>query len=315
MGSEILLSVVIPVFNRDSLVGRAIASALADPGHDVEVVVVDDGSTDRTAEVVTAIADPRVRLVRLPENRGWCPARNAGAEAAWGEWLVFLDSDDEFVPGGLDLIRRRVAAADPSIDKLLFMLRDDYGVTSPDPALDGRIVDYEGYLMWLAESNLGRSELLSCARRRAFLRCPYPDERDWPEDIHELDFAKNARLQFCPDVVRIYHYDAPTRVMLPSRERLYARARGFADKAEAALARHGAALLRVAPRNWTVQVRQAALFRFLSGDRRGGVKFSFILLRRHPKILRAWVVLLVGVLGRRPLAHLYLARLRGRVIE
>jgi glycosyltransferase involved in cell wall biosynthesis len=54
--------------------------------------VVDDASTDRSATIVERLGDPRVRLIRHTKNRGECPARNTGVQAAAGSWIVFLDS-------------------------------------------------------------------------------------------------------------------------------------------------------------------------------------------------------------------------------
>src|SRR5439155_21830563 len=133
------------------------------------------------------------------------------------------------------------------------------------------------------------------------------------EGIHELDFARSWQVQLCPEVVRLYRYDAPNRVMLPSLERLYAQAADFAKHAEATLARHGPGLTQLTPTTWTAYVRQAALFRYLEGDRRRGTQHSVTLLRRYPTILRGWIVLIFGLIGRGPLAVLYLSLLRGRV--
>lgn len=97
---EPIVSVIIPVRNRVEVVVAAIRSCLDEEGVPLEVIVVDDGSTDGTAAGVTAIDDPRVRLIRQPA-RGVTAARNRAASEARGEWLLPLDSDDELVPGGL----------------------------------------------------------------------------------------------------------------------------------------------------------------------------------------------------------------------
>ncbi|MEO1090149.1 MAG: glycosyltransferase family A protein [Pseudomonadota bacterium] len=88
------VAVVIPVYDRAATVGRAIDSALAQTMADLEVVVVDDASTDDTAARVLAHPDSRVRLVRHEQNRGAAGARNTGVAAATSPWIAFLDSDD-----------------------------------------------------------------------------------------------------------------------------------------------------------------------------------------------------------------------------
>src|SRR6478736_3287941 len=90
-------SVVIPTYNRASTLPRAIRSVLEQTYADVELVIVDDGSTDDTAEVVGAFADARITYLRQT-NRGVSAARNAGAAAATGDFIVFLDSDDQLLP-------------------------------------------------------------------------------------------------------------------------------------------------------------------------------------------------------------------------
>ena len=97
-----LLSVVIPTWNRAQLVCDAINSALVQRADEVEVIVVDDASTDSTREVLEREFDSRIRLLRLEHRRGPGGARNAGARLATGVFVAFLDSDDVWLPGKLD---------------------------------------------------------------------------------------------------------------------------------------------------------------------------------------------------------------------
>jgi hypothetical protein len=92
------VSVIIPVYNRESYIGEAIASVLAQTFGDFELLVIDDGSTDRTREVVRAFHDQRLRLLCHASNRGTARARNAGVDMARGDYLAFLDSDDVALP-------------------------------------------------------------------------------------------------------------------------------------------------------------------------------------------------------------------------
>ncbi|WP_018426042.1 glycosyltransferase family 2 protein [Hoeflea sp. 108] len=92
------VSFVIAAYNAELTLGRAIDSALAQQGVSVEVVVVDDRSTDGTLEIARAHSDPRVRVVALKSNCGPGGARNAGLDAALGRWVAVLDSDDTVRP-------------------------------------------------------------------------------------------------------------------------------------------------------------------------------------------------------------------------
>jgi glycosyltransferase involved in cell wall biosynthesis len=100
--SRPLVSVVIPTHNRASLVGRAIGSVLAQTQRDLEVLVIDDRSTDRTEEIVMAIPDRRVRYLRTPARLGAAEARNLGIRHADGRFVAFLDDDDQWLERKLE---------------------------------------------------------------------------------------------------------------------------------------------------------------------------------------------------------------------
>ena len=100
------ISIVIAAYNAADTIQRAILSAAAQEEVTVEIIVVDDCSTDRTREVVASLGEPAVRLVGLDRNRGPGGARNAGFAAARGRWIAVLDSDDTMRP---DRLRRLIA--------------------------------------------------------------------------------------------------------------------------------------------------------------------------------------------------------------
>jgi glycosyltransferase involved in cell wall biosynthesis len=109
------VSVVLPTRDRAHLVGRAIRSVLAQTARDLELIVVDDASTDGTAVVVAAFADRRIRALRLDAHGGHGRSRNAGLQAAAGEWVAFLDSDDEWRPEKLESQLRRARETEATV--------------------------------------------------------------------------------------------------------------------------------------------------------------------------------------------------------
>lgn len=96
------MSVIVPTYDRAALIPTALGSILAQSFSDLEILVIDDGSTDDTEQVVGRLRDRRLRYHRMPANRGQAAARNEGLRHARGEFFAFLDSDDRWVPGKLD---------------------------------------------------------------------------------------------------------------------------------------------------------------------------------------------------------------------
>jgi len=101
MKPEPVVSVIVPTFNRRDLIPRALASVLDQSFRDLEVLVVDDGSTDGTMDILATLDDPRIRVLRRECNQGQSAARNVGISQACGELIAFQDSDDEWLPGKL----------------------------------------------------------------------------------------------------------------------------------------------------------------------------------------------------------------------
>lgn len=97
------ISVIIPAYNQGHYLGEAIQSVIDQTYPDFELVVIDDGSTDNTAQVACSFSDARVRYIHQ-ENRGLSAARNTGILRSSGEYLTFLDSDDQFVADKLETL-------------------------------------------------------------------------------------------------------------------------------------------------------------------------------------------------------------------
>ena len=113
------VSAVIPSRNRPELVCRAVQSVLNQTFRDIEAVVVVDGPDPATLRALEQIADPRVRVIALPESVGGSQARNIGAQQAFGEWVALLDDDDEWLPGKVE---KQLAAAEVCPTRYAFVV-------------------------------------------------------------------------------------------------------------------------------------------------------------------------------------------------
>ena len=125
-----MISIIIPLYNKEDSIATALSGVLAQSYQDFEVVVVDDGSTDGGAAVVETFTDPRIRLIRQ-ENGGVSAARNRGIAEARGEHIAFLDADDEWMPEFLEEIAALIAAYPECKARATNYIFNSNGVKSP----------------------------------------------------------------------------------------------------------------------------------------------------------------------------------------
>jgi glycosyltransferase involved in cell wall biosynthesis len=188
--------VVIPVYNGERFVASALASVRGQTHLPAQVIVVDDGSTDRTAAIVQRLADgwPELQLVSQP-NRGPSVARNVGIARADGELLTFLDADDEMLPERI-AIQARYLAEHPEMDVVMGRERVslEEGVAPPE-WLKVRIPKVADFYM-----------MSMMIRRPAFDRVgPFDPDRRLGEDVDWLFRARGAGLGIATITDEVVH--------------------------------------------------------------------------------------------------------------
>ena len=156
-------SVIVPAYNAAETLARCLDSIFAQAGDDVEVIVVDDGSTDSTREIAARYP---AKLIVLPENLGVPAARNRGVESASGRVLFFLDADVALCEGAL--VRGRAAIEEPGVDAVIGSYDDDPAVRTVVSQFKNLAHHYfhqrsrpEVNTFWGACSLIRRAELLS----------------------------------------------------------------------------------------------------------------------------------------------------------
>lgn len=124
-----LVSVIMPAYNAQAYIQQAIDSVRKQSVTDLELLVIDDGSTDDTCRIVTEISreDPRVRLLQNPENLGAAGTRNRGLELCRGRYVALLDSDDYWLEGALEKMLQRAEETGADITYCSYAIVDEEG--------------------------------------------------------------------------------------------------------------------------------------------------------------------------------------------
>jgi glycosyltransferase involved in cell wall biosynthesis len=286
-----------------NLICRAVESCLHNSLSGYEVIVVDDGSTDGTNEILRRYSTDRLHTVRLGMNKGVCSARTAGVEAAGGEWILFLDSDDELMPGALGTLEIKCRQAPPDIGRMAFMYVHDDGSTSPKPWNPGEVMDYQKYLEWSERVN--NSDFSNCIRRFTFnvVRFPCGGAN---ESIYHLDFARAFKTLCCGDVIARVHNDAPDRLTHTRKGHLRHRLLNEANTRVTALLdindRHGEELRRFAPSRAWMFSRALISSALMAGQKRLAFRAFLNHVRRYPWSYSVWGFLGMGLISKRAVA-------------
>jgi glycosyltransferase involved in cell wall biosynthesis len=214
-----LVSVVIPTDNRGALITRAITSALGQSWQPVEVVVVDDASTDNTNQVVANIGDPRVKYLRLEKKGGACVARNAGIDAAKGEYVAFLDSDDEWHPEKIASQIETLKESDlPNVGIVTcgeIAVRPDGRTVSWTPSIRGSIFNdllMQRQIGCRTSCLLVKSSILRDHRIRFDPALPARQDWDFVAQV-----AQVAQLDYVTAALVTVHHHGGDRVWTPAR--------------------------------------------------------------------------------------------------
>ncbi len=212
-----LVSVIIPTFHRPRLLLRAVASVLNQTLREIEAIVVLDGVNPETAQALDSIVDLRLRTIVLPQPVGCAGARNAGVSQARGDWVAFLDDDDEWFPRKLEIqiqTARQSRATFPIVACRLIARSERGDLVWPlrTPTLDEPISDYlfcqsglrggEGLI--LPSAILTARELLTRVPFRAEL--PRHNDVDW---LLRASAVAGAQVKFVPesDPLAVWHIE------------------------------------------------------------------------------------------------------------
>lgn len=208
--SNLSISVIVPLFNKELYVLRAIDSVLTQSFHDFEVVVVNDGSTDNGPEIVRRIRDPRIRLIDQV-NGGVSAARNRGIREARSDLMAFLDADDEWMRTFLDAVQELRAdypevGAYATAYRIVMPTGSVRDVIAPAKSCDGPTGILEDYFRIAHHAPVWSSAV--AVRRATFREVGYFREGvALGEDADMwLRIAAYCSIAYSREVCAVYHY-------------------------------------------------------------------------------------------------------------
>jgi len=278
-------SIVIPLYNREVEITRALRSCLDQMSSEFEIVVVDDASTDGSVEAVRPLlGDGRIKLIRSDANRGEWAARARGVANADGEWIIWLDSDDEFCSGGLSLIASAVEQYGRQYQRLGLEFIYDSGGKSPKPYIDHpTTLDLAGYLRWYA--TVQRSDAVWVTKRNTFAEVPVPLGTG-NDLMYAFTFNSTYRTILLPGTVAIVHTDVANRLTSIRRDytaTVQKRADGRRVECDALFQKFGPYMLEVCPEAHRRLSRMRVMTSILAGRRWAAFQNLLSHARHHLK--------------------------------
>jgi len=285
----VCVSVILPTFNRAHSLDAALQSVLAQSFKDFEIIVVDDGSTQDIESVIRAIGDPRLRYIRREANGGAAAARNTGIAAANGKFIAFQDSDDQWLPGKLDLqmrLMKSLAANVGAVTGAKILCGGDPKLFNPSKVV---IAPDPRSIMTLEEDQLGhllRENRIS-VQNALFRRECYPGS-DWFDPCAKAneDWEFAVRL-----AQRCLIFEHPEPVVL---------AFASADGVSRSNRRQDIGMLRIMRKNRGLRTRYRRQFatmlfyfgrnRWVPGKKRSSLKYMLAAIMEYPLILY-WIAL------------------------
>jgi len=255
--SRARFTVAISTFNRSGLVGRAIDSVLRQDYPMPEIIVVDDASTDNTADVIRE-RYPGVRYLQQAVNGGPCAARNRALREAANEWVVILDDDDTLMPNALSVIAAQIEQGRDLEQCPMLQFAHSTGVI-PCTFMIARMEDYL--------SGVLKGDFLPVIRRDRFLALgfAYSEIRSAGEHLLLWKIAQKCGIPTWSQRVAQAHTDAPIR--LTSTQNQMRNPRAYAELQELTLAEFGGVLSSSFPSYYLTKTLGAATYRLLAGDR------------------------------------------------
>jgi len=265
-----LVSVIIPTRNRATLLSKAISSVLSQTYPNFELIVIDDGSTDTTPEMVNAFKDRRIVYLRYEKGpRGPNFARNIGLSRASGDIITFLDDDDEFLSDALQTIVDAFFEAREHGAKIL--LFDSICAETNELAGKG-LRRKKGAVKYKDILCKAIGDFQTAFDKEAFREIRFEDDIMGFESVTLLELHKRFPTWYFPQIVRRNFTKHGPRLKKPSLEDFIGRLPNTLRAKKRFLKRYGSDLLRWCPKMYWSHLGELGFYQLLHGEKLEGIR-------------------------------------------
>lgn len=283
-------SIITATYNRADLLPRAIKSILTQTFKDFELIIIDDGSTDNTKEVIESFNDERITYKRLSQNRGCNSARNYGLDLAKGTYITFADSDDVLLANALGIFER-----------IWGELKDEKIGNIVTRTIDSKTGKKIGYL---EKSNLvlsyediicrqkARGEFRSCWKKNAIGKMRFEEDVVSLESIMWWRLAKNYDFLYKDIPTTVYYTGSD--LSLSEIDSQIRNASKWAKGIEILIMEHSETWKRCCLKRYTQYLTGAALFNLLAGNNKKARYWAIITLKYNLLSLKSFLLILLS---------------------
>lgn len=264
-------SIIISVYNRPSSIKKCVQSCLDQIYNDFEIIVVDDGSSDNTPDIVLEFNNPKIKLIRHKINKGMGAARNTGITASIGEWIVRLDSDFELMNNALHFFSEKISEIPEHISMIGARFKWDTGQITPVnvPKFE---LDYIKRIKWVEDE--GGTDFISCIKKNVFDTIKWFECYGHSNGLFQLDLAYEYKSIIFDNIIAYQYSNAPaSQLRAPFKERWDNRiksAKSQLDHFNQIINKHGNALRLYGPNQYKFYLINAAFYGFLSNNKKIG---------------------------------------------
>jgi glycosyltransferase involved in cell wall biosynthesis len=267
------ISVITPTFNRALLLPR-VWKSLSSQSANFEWIVVDDGSSDNTRDVIAELGDPRITYIALSKNSGVNTARNAGVKLAHGRYVILLDSDDEMQPQSLEHVVNIMDGADRSIGVAAFACVIAETGEQISPLVDGKVLNEHDIV---CENALRGGDKIFAYRKEVFDEFLLPEAFRGCEQIFVYEVAKKWKFLTVNRPLSIVHRQCDN---LSGAASLIRRSSDIAKSFEILIENHAELLTKSVGTEF--EFLKKALYRYgVAGSTRDVMRIYRRIVQRH----------------------------------